>query len=351
LKPLELQPGDVLFNNTNSAELVGKAALVREPLQWAYSNHMTRVRVLDEQRLRPEWLLLCLKSLWLSGFFMRAANRWIGQAGFNPSRLQRIRIPLPDCDEQERRVAQYWSTTGDGFTAVRLIDETVRLSNLMVPAMLARTTADLSDERATLGEWLSEPLRNGWSPRCDNDPDGVCVLKLGAVLNFRYDPSAFKRTSLPVDTDAGYWCAPGDILISRSNTEDLVGHAAVYTGTPSPCVFPDLLVRIRLDPSKADRRFVALWLSSPEVRAYIKGKAVGASPTMKKINQPTVRGIPVPAITVDRQEEIVEAIVPIEDDLEVANHLLETSQQDLSRFDGALLRSLVPVVEQEEPQE
>jgi hypothetical protein len=342
LKPFALQPGDVLFNNTSSPEIVGKTAIVREPLEWTYSNHVTRLRVIDEERLRPSWLLLCLRSLWLSGYFKREANRWIGQAGFSPTRLKRLRIPLPDGDEQDRLVDRYWSTTADCFTAAKLIEETASMSDSMVPAMLARVADELPDERTTLGEWLREPLRNGWSPTCDNAPGGVSVLKLGAVLNFQYDKGAVKRTSLPVDSRAGYWCSPGDILISRSNTEELVGHAAIYSGSPSPCIFPDLLVRIRLDPLRADRRFVALWLRSREVRTYIKSKAVGASPTMKKINQATIRGIPVPPIDVDRQREIVETLVPIEDELEAATQLLEASRRDLNHFDVAVLRELVP---------
>jgi hypothetical protein len=346
LEGLALRPGDLLFNNTSSVEVVGKSAIVREPLEWAYSNHVTRIRVVDDERLRPSWLLLCLRSLWVSGYFKRSANRWIGQAGFSPSRLQRVRIPRPDVDEQDRLVDKYESTTADCFTAVRLIDHTVRMSDSMMPALLMRVKDDLPPERATLGGWLSEPLRNGWSPTCDNAADGVPVLKLGAVLNFRYDPNAMKRTSLPTDANAGYWCANGDILISRSNTQDLVGHAAIYSGTPSPCVFPDLLMRIRLDPTKADRRFVALWLRSPEVRTYVKAKAVGASPTMKKINQATVLGIPVPTIGVDRQRDIVEKLLPIENELDAATQLLEASQRNLGQFDVSVLRELAPVLEE-----
>jgi hypothetical protein len=45
----------------------------------------------------------------------------------------------------------------------------IRLAGLMVPAMLERTASDLPDERATLGEWLSEPLRMLASVLCDRE--------------------------------------------------------------------------------------------------------------------------------------------------------------------------------------
>src|SRR5690349_14869732 len=45
--PRELKKGDVLFNNTNSPELVGKTTVVQIDARLAYSNHMTRVRLED----------------------------------------------------------------------------------------------------------------------------------------------------------------------------------------------------------------------------------------------------------------------------------------------------------------
>lgn len=42
---VELLRGDILFNNTNSIELVGKSAVVRGDMRAGFSNHLTRLRV------------------------------------------------------------------------------------------------------------------------------------------------------------------------------------------------------------------------------------------------------------------------------------------------------------------
>src|SRR4051812_26771947 len=47
LEAYALEPGDLLFNNTSSVEIVGKSAVVREPLAVGFSNHVTRLRVVD----------------------------------------------------------------------------------------------------------------------------------------------------------------------------------------------------------------------------------------------------------------------------------------------------------------
>ena len=100
-----LEAGDILFNNTNSVELVGKAAIVREPIQGAFSNHITRLRT-DRARLLPEWLVLSLRQLWADGFFAARCRKWIGQAGFNAGMLAEVEIPLPPLDEQRRIVTR-----------------------------------------------------------------------------------------------------------------------------------------------------------------------------------------------------------------------------------------------------
>lgn len=101
-----LQPGDVIFNNTNSTELVGKSCLFigwSEPC--AFSNHLTRLRChLD--RLLPEWLHYCLRDLWLMGFFAANCKEFVGQSAFNTDKLKEVEIPIPPLPEQNRLVAR-----------------------------------------------------------------------------------------------------------------------------------------------------------------------------------------------------------------------------------------------------
>lgn len=106
LSDFSLRAGDVLFNNTNSVELVGKTAIVREPLECAFSNHLTRLRVCAPNQLDPRWLALALRLLQSQGYFSQRCNRWIGQAGFNPTKLAEVSIPLPKLDIQRRIVAR-----------------------------------------------------------------------------------------------------------------------------------------------------------------------------------------------------------------------------------------------------
>ena len=99
-----LRRGDILFNNTNSRELVGKAALVREDLEAGFSNHMTRVR-LDTSVCDPEFATCCLLSLWLKGYFRERCTQWIGQAAYGSRLIVQTPILLPSLEKQRRFAA------------------------------------------------------------------------------------------------------------------------------------------------------------------------------------------------------------------------------------------------------
>ena len=99
-----LRAGDVLFNNTNSKELVGKTCLVDREIRAGYSNHLTRIR-LDLSRMMPQLLALLLHEKWRKGEFLNLCNKWIGQAGVNNTLLAVVEIPLPPLAIQREIVA------------------------------------------------------------------------------------------------------------------------------------------------------------------------------------------------------------------------------------------------------
>jgi type I restriction enzyme S subunit len=104
-----LKPGDILFNNTNSVDLIGKTAIFRGELpKCVFSNHLTRIRV-DSEKAIPEWILFVLMRKWQIGFFKTICHRHVHQAGINNNDLLNIKIPLPEISEQQK-IANILST-------------------------------------------------------------------------------------------------------------------------------------------------------------------------------------------------------------------------------------------------
>ncbi len=99
-----LKIGDILFNNTNSVDLIGKTTLIdRNMGEITFSNHFTRIRV-KKDRVTPYWIKYYFIKKWEMGFFKQICRRHVHQAGIGKNILENIKIPLPPLPEQQKIV-------------------------------------------------------------------------------------------------------------------------------------------------------------------------------------------------------------------------------------------------------
>jgi len=100
-----LQKGDLLICTTNSSKLVGKVALFNIPGDYAFSNHLTRLRP-NSKRILGEFLKWNLWLQWKSGVFDDKCKHWVNQSTIPKEVLREIEIILPPLNEQHRIVAK-----------------------------------------------------------------------------------------------------------------------------------------------------------------------------------------------------------------------------------------------------
>ncbi|MGE3880263.1 MAG: restriction endonuclease subunit S [Planctomycetota bacterium] len=100
---LLLEPGDLLFNRTNSAELVGKTAVYAGiPSPCSFASYLIRVRVAIG--CRAEFVSAFLNSAAGRRWICSVATQQVGQANVNGSKLRACVLPLPPTSEQLRIV-------------------------------------------------------------------------------------------------------------------------------------------------------------------------------------------------------------------------------------------------------
>lgn len=109
LKYVELEPhdaerfrlrkGDILFNRTNSKELVGKTGLWDADLDAVVASYFIRLRV-DESRVRPFYVWAFMNSRHMKRILFGTARGAIGQANINSKELKAFRLPLPTLQTQ-----------------------------------------------------------------------------------------------------------------------------------------------------------------------------------------------------------------------------------------------------------
>jgi len=85
--------GDLLFNRTNSRELVGKTAVYREDKPMAYAGYLIRVR--PNEHANIEYIAAYLNSAWAKHYLRDKCKSIVGMANINAQELQNIPIPKP----------------------------------------------------------------------------------------------------------------------------------------------------------------------------------------------------------------------------------------------------------------
>ena len=96
--------GEVLFNNTNSTDLVGKSAVFDIDQPCACSNHMTRLSL--RPGINPEYVASVLNALRRLGYLGLLSTNFNNQAGINTATLSQLQIPLPPSEIQQNIAAE-----------------------------------------------------------------------------------------------------------------------------------------------------------------------------------------------------------------------------------------------------
>ncbi len=310
-KKSSIAHGDILFNNTNSQELVGKTCLVDCDYDYAFSNHITRIRLLDN--IDPGFVVFYLTFLRNSGHFARLCTRWINQAAVNSDTLKEQTIPLPPSDEQKQIVAKVDELMAlcDRLEAQQKERETrhtqlaraslARFAEAPTPANLnflfhksyditpddlRKTILTLAvrgklvprDTEAPLGtleSTLAEASVNGVSTGPTSDSSATEILRISAGTSrrdFFVNEDDFKHVQLAPEDIEKFRLAPGDLLSCRFNGNlHYVGRFSYYRGESGRVqVNPDKLIRFRVNTGSHCPRYVCYAMNAAPTRESIE---------------------------------------------------------------------------------
>ena len=252
-------------------------------------------------------------------------------------RLLPIPIPLPSLTQQEQLVNRIEELKRKVETSFGWHQAATKEIEAVIPSSINSVLERLKSKEIAFKYFFREPLLNGLSIPSGRSPTGTPFLKVGCVNYGIFNPKEIKYVTIDLPKSNQYWLAKGDLLISRGNSDKFVGNAAVYEGNPSPCAFPDLLIRVRIDPKKGNPHFFVYIFRSSNVRKYIESVISGTSSTMKKISQPKIEAMPVPDMGLVEQNKIVDYLNEIQ---EKANTLVKLQAEIYDEI-KALLASII----------
>lgn len=189
----------------------------------------------------------------------------------------------------------------------------------------------------TVGE-LVTTVRNGRSIAQDTEgrADGA-VLTLTAVRDIDLGIEFQKPIVLPNEIATQFAIDAGDVFVSRANTIELVGLSTVAMDAPTErLIYPDLLIKLKVNPSLILPRYLAYALRSASSRRQIKARAFGSSQTMVKISGERLREVKIPVPPLAEQASIVSRLDAAHD---LMRHLAaESLPGEVEVLRGAVLR-------------
>jgi type I restriction enzyme S subunit len=261
--------------------------------------------------------------------------------GVSMNKFKNIEIPLPPLSEQKRIV----TILDEAFTAIdkvkanteKNLANTKELFEGYLESIYSQSNPEWTIIK--LKDVLSKQPRNGWSPPSANHSDyGTPVLTLSSVTGFIFRGNKIKFTSAKTDTNRHYWVENGDLLITRSNTPELVGHVAIAADIEQPTIYPDLIMKMNCDYSKALTKFIYFQLRTKKLREIITGKAQGANPTMKKIGKEAVQTLPLRIPTIQTQANCIHQIEAIINETDVLEENYTSKVRVLDNLKKSILK-------------
>lgn len=114
-------------------------------------------------------------------------------------------------------------------------------------------------------DWKIEPigkilLSSQYGTSKSGSETGVPVIGMKNLQDGKVDFRDLSFVSLDDEEKDKLLLKDGDILLNRTNSYDLVGKVG-FVEKAIEAVFASYLVRLEVDPAKADSKFVAMWLS------------------------------------------------------------------------------------------
>jgi type I restriction enzyme S subunit len=319
-----LANGDILFNNTNTKELVGKAALWSGPDGCVFSNHMTRIRVRDP-RVSPRFLAAAIHAHWLTGRSQTLARSHVAQASIIGERFREIAIPWPDETKRSSlahaiEILHQWLRAEDEAVGCAVDLKRATMRELFTRGLEGETQKEteigpvpVSWDIVSFGT-IREWLQYGTSVRCTYEPSGFPVLRIPNIEPGRVNAEDLKYGQLSSAEADRYLLEKGDLIFIRTNgVIERLGSCAVYAGEPQNALFASYLIRARLKVDKVDPYFAAHFFGSDLGTSIVAGRATPAADGKYNLNTGTIDSLPIPLPpTLEEQREIVSVLDAID---------------------------------------
>ena len=343
----QLRHGDVLLNEGQSLDLVGRCALYQDeyPEACAIQNQLLRFRA--RTGVSSVFAAHLFRYSQQTGVFARVALQTTSIAHLGGKRFERLLLAWPPTEDEQRAIAQALSDVDALLGGLgRLIAKKRDLKQAAMQRLLTGQTRlpgcrsewvvkRLGDEIADLVAGVSV---NSVAGDVEGEASNLAILKTSAVADGTFDPMEAKIIA-PADLHRVRLTPRAEtVLISRMNTIDLVGECGYVKDDIPNRFIPD---RLWMTCFRAGAELSAKWLSfvlsMSATRLLLKSIAAGTSGSMKNISKSAFLNLEF------RMPDLAEqsAIATVLSDMDAELAALETRRDKTRALKQAMMQSLL----------
>lgn len=356
-----LIPGDLLFNRTNSKELVGKCEVFRETGHWVFASYLIRV-TMDNAKALPDFISTFLSTSAGRAQIDRISRQIVGMSNVNAEELKSLLIPLPDIDVQHqlviemnraRAVRQQTLAQADallagidnylleqlGLTpppqerqqvfAVRLRDAKTRCDRDYHSPHFRRLREAIEQSQYPVVPISDICLRMqtgfaaGRNDQAETAKDGIPHIRPTNIT--QHGELTFLGTKYVPLTDVGSedLLKAGEVLFNNTNSMLWVGKTAVFDSN-STCACSNHITRLVLNPAVADPHFIAALFNAFRSTGLFGLLATNFN-NQAGINTQTLASLRIPLPMLEQQNEI---FMELEQRRAEARRLRREAEQD-----------------------
>lgn len=296
-----LQPGDILLNEGQSFELVGRCAIFDGPPGMCFQNTLLRFR---PGAVLPKFAAAVFKYWLDTGEFRKITRQTTSIAHLGSSQFRGMLFPLAPMKEQHRIAEILDSADAVEATTRAVIAKLKAESDDLVAARLAILSARAPEimELNSIADILS-------GVTLGSEPGGagsveVPYLRVANVQDGYVDTTEMKtirvlRLELPK-----YLLRPGDVLLTEGGDLDKLGRGTMWDGRIPECICQNHIFRVRCDESRILPGYLSLYIGSPMGKAYFL-KIAKQTTNLASINSTQLKQMPIPVPSIDEQAALI----------------------------------------------
>lgn len=220
------------------------------------------------------------------------------------SKLNSVQLPVPPSDVQHKIAAYLDCKCSQIDTTIARQKEVIEKLKAYKLSVITEAVTSTDSQMCRFRNCITT-IEQGWSPAPAEivGEDGWFVLSLSAVKNGKF----IKLSKKPIDANENIptklSIKVGDLLMTRSNTRELVGDVCLVDSDCPKTIFSDLIYRISLNDTLLPCYAIFL-LQSAFIRQQIQESARGSSGTMPKISHKSIKNLNIYLPSIPEQREI-----------------------------------------------